>query len=111
MSFLFDTSFLTCKITEVEDAGATHSTVLVDIDLLNERAGEGEYTFYAYAVSNLTDSKGFGTSASAALQDNALEVLDTLFVSFTDFVVDSNCVACFELGEILTFHEIFDVLH
>ena len=111
MSLLFDTCFLTSEIAQVEDAGTAHSTTLVDINLLDKRAGEGENAFHSDAVGDLADSKGLSGSASAALQDNALEVLDTFFVTFLDFVVDGDGVASFELGEFLALDKVLDVLH
>ena len=97
-SFL-DTGFLTGEITQVEDTGTTHGTTLVDVDLLDEGAADGEDTFHANAVGNLADSKGLSSSSTTALYHNALEVLDTFFVSFTDFIVNSDGIASFELGE------------
>ena len=111
VSLLFDTGFLTGEVAQVEDAGVAHSTVLVDINLLDERAGDGEDTLHTHAVGDLADSKGLGSSASAALQDNALEVLDSLFVTFFNLVMDGDGVASFELGELLAFDKVLDKLH
>ena len=69
VSLLFDTGFLTGEVAEVEDAGTTHSTMLVDINLLDERASEGEDALHSDAVSDLADSKGFGSTASTALKE------------------------------------------
>ena len=96
MSLLFDTGFLTGEVAEVEDAGTTHSTMLVDINLLDERASEGEDALHSDAVSDLADSKGFGSTASTALKDNALEVLDSLLVTFFNLVMDSDGIASLE---------------
>ena len=111
MSLLFDTSFLTGEIAQIEDTGTTHSTMLVDINLLNERASEGEDTLHADAVSNLADSKGFGSSASTALQHNALEVLDSLFVTFLNLIMDGDGIASLELGELLALDKVLHILH
>lgn len=110
-SLLFDTGFLTGEVAQVEDAGTAHSTMFVDIDLLDERAGEGENTLHSDTVRNLTDSKGFSGSASATLQNNALEVLDSFFVTFFDFIVYRDGVAGFELGELLALGKGLDKLH
>ena len=109
--FLLDTGFLTGEIAQIEDAGAAHSTVLVDVDLLDERTGNGEDTFHTDAVRNLADSKGLSSSASTALQDNALEVLDTFFVSFLNLVMDSDGIASLEFGELLALDQILYKLH
>ena len=109
--FLLDTGFLTGEVAQVEDAGAAHGTVLVDINLLDERAGDGEDALHTHAVGDLADSKGLGSSASAALQDNALEVLDSLFVSFFDLVVNRDGIASLEFGELLALDQILYKLH
>ena len=67
MSLLFDTGFLTGEITEVEDSSSADGAVFVDVDLLDERAADGEDTFHTNTVGNLADSKGFSRTASAAL--------------------------------------------
>ena len=108
---LLDTGLLTGEVAQIEDAGAAHSTVLVDINLLDERACEGEDTLHSDTVGDLTDSKGFSGSASATLQNNALEVLDSLFVSFLNLVMDSDGIASLELGELLALHQILYKLH
>ena len=107
---LLDTGFLTCEVAQVEDAGTAHCTVLVDVYLLNERGRDREYALHAHAIGNLTNSKGLGGSASATLQHNALEVLDTFFVTFFDFIVNRDGVASLEFGELFAFYQILYVL-
>ena len=111
MSLLFDTGFLTGEVAQIEDAGTAHGTALVDVDLLDEGAGEGEYTLHADTIRDLADSKGLSGSASATLQDNALEVLDSLFVTFFDLVVHRDGIAGLELREFLAPGKVFDKLH
>ena len=111
VSLLFDTGFLTGEVAQIEDTGTAHSTTLVDVDLLDERAGEGEYALHSDAVRDLADSKGLSSSASTALKNNALEVLDSLFVAFLNLVMDSDGIASLELGELLALHQVLYVLH
>lgn len=108
---LLDTGLLTGEVAQIEDAGAAHGTVLVDVNLLDERTCEGEDALHSDAVGDLTDSKGFSGSTSAALQNNALEVLDSLFVSFFNLVMDSDGIASLELGELLALHQVLYKLH
>ena len=110
-SFLFNTGFLTGKIAEIEDSCSADGTTLVDVDLLDERAADGEHTLHTNTVGDLTDSKGLSGTASSALQDNALEVLDTFFVTFFDFVMDSDGIASLEFGELFTLDQILYILH
>ena len=109
-SFLFNTGFLTGEITKIEDSGTANSTMFVNFNLVDERTADGEDTFYTNAVGNLTDSKGLSRSTSTALQNNALEILDTLFVSFFNFIVDSDGIASLEFGELFTFDQILYIL-
>ena len=109
--FLLDTGFLTGEVAQIEDTGAAHNAVFVDVDLLDERASEGEDALHSDAVRDLADSKGLSSSASTALQDNALEVLDSLFVSFFDLVMDSDGIASLEFGELLALDQILYKLH
>ena len=84
--------------------------MFVNFNLVDERTADGEDTFYTNAVGNLTDSKGLSRSTSTALQNNALEILDTLFVSFFNFIVDSDGIASLEFGELFTFDQILYIL-
>ena len=61
MSLLFDTGFLTGEITEIEDSSSADGATLVDVDLLDERAADGEDTLHTYAVGDFTDSKGLSS--------------------------------------------------
>ena len=110
-AFLFDSGFLTGEVAQIEDAGTAHSTTLVDINLLDKRAGEGENTLHADTVRDLADSKGLSSSASTALQHNALEVLDSFFVTFFNLIVDGDGVTRLELGELLALDKVLDKLH
>ena len=47
---LLDAGLLTCEVAEVEDAGATDLTVLVDFDRVDERGLIGENPFDAYST-------------------------------------------------------------
>ena len=109
-SSLFNTGFLTGEIAQIEDSCTAYSATLVNINLLDKRAADGEYTLHTNAVGNLTDSKGLSRTASAALQYNALEVLDTFFVSFFNLVMNRDGIASLELGELFTLNQILFIL-
>jgi len=111
VSFLFDTSFLTGKIAEIEDSSSADGATLVDIDLFDERRRDGENSFHTDTVGDLTNSKGFSGTASGALKNNALEVLDTFFVTFFDFIMDSDGISGLKFGERLALDQIFYILH
>ena len=106
----FNTSFFTCKISEVEDTCSAYHTVFVYIDLFDERRCEREYSFHTYATRNFTNSKGSGNSCTSYLKDYSLKLLDTFFVSFADFIMDSDGIAGLELGELFAFHLVFNKL-
>ena len=83
-SFL-DASLLTGQVAEVEDTCATHFTVLVDLDLVDERGLEREDSLDTDTAGNLTDGKSLGERIHALhLDDDTAELLVALLVSFFD---------------------------
>lgn len=110
-SSLSDAGFFTCKVAEIEDSGSAYGTALVDIDLLDERGSEGENSFHTDAVGNLTNSKGFSRTTSGTLKNDTLEILDTLFVAFLDFIMDSDGISGLEFGERFALDQTLYELH
>ena len=105
-SALFDTGFLAGEVAEVENAGATHNTALVDLDVSNHRGGEGEDSLHANAAGDLSHGESLGGAGAVDLQDHALELLDTLLGAFHDSIGNGDGVTGFEFGEFLFRNEI-----
>ena len=111
-SALFDTGFLASEVAEVENAGATHDTALVDLDVCNHRGGEGEDSLHTNAAGDLSHREGLGGAGAVDLQDHALELLDTLLGAFHDSIGNGDGVTGFEFRELLGRYEvIFYVLN
>ena len=100
-SALFDTGFLAGEVAEVENAGATHDTALVDLDFCNHRGGEGEDSLHTNAAGDLSHREGLGGAGAIDLQDHTLELLDTLLGAFNDSIGNVHSVTGFELRELL----------
>ena len=60
VDFFLDAGLLTGQIAEVEDTCATHFTVLVHLDLVDEGGLEGEDSLHTDASGNLADREGLG---------------------------------------------------
>ena len=105
-SALFDTGFLASEVAEVENAGATHNTAFVDLDVSNHRRGEGEDSLHANAAGDLSHGESLGGAGAVDLQDHALELLDTLLGAFHDSIGNGDGVTGFEFGEFLFRNEI-----
>ena len=60
VDFFLDAGLLTGQVAEVEDTCATHFTVLVHLDLVDERGLEREDSLDSDATGNLADRKGLG---------------------------------------------------
>lgn len=105
-SALFDTGFLAGEVAEVENAGATHNTAFVDLDVSNHRGGEGEDSLHANAAGDLSHGESLGGTGAVDLQNHALELLDTLFGAFHDSIGNGDGVTGFEFGEFLFRNEI-----
>lgn len=60
------------------------------------RGGNRESPFHAHAVRNFPHGEGSGAALALALDHIAFEALDTLFITFYDFIIDRYIVASFE---------------
>jgi len=82
----FDTGTLTDSLTQVEQACTTNLTAFYYFDIADKWRFNREDTLYAYTVRNFTYGERFGGTLATALNNNTLEVLDTLFVTFADLI-------------------------
>ena len=98
-SFL-DAGLLTGEVAEVEDTCATHFTVLVHLDFVNERGLEREDSFDSDTTGNFPYGKGLRERIHALhLDDDTSEFLVALLVSFLDPVGHGDGVTGLELRE------------
>lgn len=106
-----DTGFLTGKFAQVEDTGATDNPALVHFHFFDERRVDGENSFHTDVARHLPNRESSGSTAPAALQHNALELLDTFLVTFLDLVTYSYGVASFESRQFIAFCQSINKLH
>ena len=118
VDFLADACLLTGEVSEVEDACATHFTVLVNLNAVNERGLEGENPFYTHAACHFTNCEGLGEGVHATyLENHSAELLKSLFVAFLDPVGNGDGVTGLEcrIGSALVLRECLlynlDVIH
>lgn len=82
----FDSGLLTCQASQIEYSCSANNASFVYNYAFNEWGSEWENSFHTYSSRNLSDSKGFGFTASGTLDNHSLECLRTFLVSFFDFV-------------------------
>lgn len=101
LTLFLDTGAFTATLTLVVQLSATNTTYLMQQDGLDVGREEGEQTLHTYAIGNFT--YGEGGSSTIALYFNyiAFEGLDTLLVTFNDFIVNGDIVTGFEFGVFL----------
>jgi hypothetical protein len=99
-SLFLDTCALTTAATLEVEFGATYAAYLVELDRLDVRREQGESPFYTYAVGDLTDGKGCRMALALALDHIAFEALDTLLVTFYNFILNRDIITGLEVGEL-----------
>ncbi len=93
-SSFFDTGSLTRQTSQVEQTGSSHFTAADYLNFLNVRRKNRENTLSTDLVRHFSNGERLTSRACiSALQHHALELLDTLFVTFTYFHVDVHGVA------------------
>ena len=88
-------------LAQIENTCTTYLTATVNLYFIDERAVHREDTLYAYAIGNFANGESFFHPAVSALNYIALKLLNTLFVSFFDFIVNRNAVTGFEIRNIV----------
>ncbi len=101
-TFFLDSGSFSNALAQVENPCPTYLTTAIYVNLVDEGAVQRENSLNAYTVRNFAHGKGFSNSGIAALDNVALEQLDTLFISFFNLVVNSYSVTGFEFRYFLT---------
>jgi hypothetical protein len=99
-SLFLDTGAFTAPGTLEVEFCATYATDLMQLDGLDVGGEQGEGPFYTHAVGDLPDRESSGVASSLALDHISLEALDTLLVTFNNFIIDSDIITGFELREL-----------
>src|SRR5699024_2039662 len=100
ISFLPNTSFLTGKVSKVENSCSSHSTSFVNFNFLKCRHINRKNSFHSDCTTHLTDGKCFCSSGSFYLNNSSSEKLSSCFITFTNFIINSDGIACVELWKI-----------
>jgi len=104
---LLDPCALTATTTLVVQFGATYTTGFVQDDRVDVRGVDREKTLNANAVGDLPYSKGGSCALALQLDHVSTERLDPFLVSFNDFIVDSDVITGFKLGEVFFARKLF----
>src|SRR5690554_492647 len=97
---LFNSSFLTGKFPKVENTRPAHLTSFIELYFLKCGHIDGEDTFYTNSAGHFTDSKGFGSTRSPALDHNTFKELCPCLFTFPDLIVHRNSIPCRKFREI-----------
>ena len=103
VSSFFDPRFLAAQPTEIEYPCPADNAAFVDGDAVDERGCEGEDPLHAYVTRYLANGEGLGLASSPALEHHALEVLDPLFVSLPDLILNGDGITGPEIRKFLNF--------
>ncbi len=91
---LLETGALASTFTQEVQAGTAHFVVAFNHQLGDARGIGQEGTFHADTIAgNPADGEAGAIAAAANVEDDALEFLDSLAVTFFDFVVNGNGIA------------------
>src|SRR5664279_693516 len=108
LEFLFaDTCFLTCQITEVEYSCPAYFTVFIDFNFINKRGSNRKYPFNTYIPRHLSYGKSFSMFFTASLYNNPTVLLDSLLVTFFNFIMYGNGISCYEFRKFIFYRKFF----
>ena len=99
-SLFLDTGAFTAAGTLKVELCATYATDLMQLDGLDIGGEQGEGPFHTHAIGDLPDRESRGMAGALAFDHISLESLDTLLVTFNNFIVDSDIITGFELREL-----------
>ena len=88
------------ELTQVEEARAAHNAARNQLDLVDARRVREENTLDAYVEADLANREGASCTCAVALEDDALEDLNTVFVAFGNFVVNADGITDAEVGHV-----------
>ena len=116
LTLFFDTRCFTLAFAEVKQFGATNTTYFDDFNAVDVGRIDRECTLNPYVVAHFAHGEGLRVVLTLTLDNHAFEGLDTLFVTFLDFVIHSNAIAGFEgwhllSGSKLFVYELYGLLH
>ena len=106
-----DFCLFSTKTSEGVNACSANNTFFIKIDAVDHRRGKREASFNANAIGYFSNGESGTFSTAAALDDNALEFLQTFLVTFDNFVGYGDGITCFKSGKVFYNHLIFNELN
>jgi|GEM_PF-5562685 len=94
-----DTGRFTAALTEIEEFSTTYTAYFIEYDRLDIWRVQRKQTLNTYPIRDLSNSECLRGTASLTFDHITLKRLDTLFISFNDFIVNGNVIASFEFWE------------
>jgi hypothetical protein len=109
--FFANTRLLAPERTEVVEASAANATLRLDLDLHYAWAVGREDTLNPDAVADLANGVGASNTIIVAANTDALEELNSLFLTLDDADVNAQRVAGPEVREVAAHFALLDLLH
>lgn len=110
-TFLADTSFFTCKFTQIIEFGTTYLTATVHRNRVDKRRIQRENTLNAYVARHFTNCKASFVAMTRNANYITTEILHTLFVSFANTVCNRDVVTALEGGMLFFFRRSHSFFH
>jgi len=95
VSSVFNSRFFTSKISEVIDSSSSNSTSSVNFDFLKSRHVDRENSLYTYITTHFSDCKSLCRTCSSQLDNSSFEELSSCFLTFLNFVINSDRITSF----------------
>src|SRR5690606_2657009 len=101
VALLADLGGLAAQFAQVVQLGPSHVTAGDDLDVVDDRAVQGERTLDPHAEADLANRERLAHTATLATDHDALEHLHTLAVALDHVDVDLDGVAGAEVGDVV----------
>lgn len=98
--FLLDSSSLTLTASQVEQSSSSHFTFSQQFDFLDGRRKDRENSFHTNTIGDFSYCESLTVGVRVfSLDYSSLELLDTLFVTFSDSYVHVDGISSLERRE------------
>jgi hypothetical protein len=104
---LLDAGFFARQFAQVEQASTANLATLGYLDIYDVGRSIWKNTLNTNAIRNFTYGEGFGRSRTFDLNYITTEGLDTLLVTFNDFIIHNDVVSCSESRHLPSWGQLF----
>ena len=98
--YLLNLRGFTGTASQIIELSASDFTLSHDLDMVDLGRMQGESSFHADTVRNLSDGEGLSDGAVSASDDDTVERLKSFLVTFDDLNVNLYAVAYAKIGKI-----------